>query len=575
MPQYDITAPGGQKYRVNAPEGASEQDALKYVQSNIGKLDALPAESKSAPKEEIATEALGIPALDRFASGLRDPIEGTAQLLTHALPHDVVADVNKFNNWLRSKGVPLAELPTEGDVTLDKQVQEREKKLAAERPGGGVDWARLAGNIANPINYAVPGSGAASTGGRLVEAAARGLAAGAMQPATEGDFGKEKTNQALWGAAFGPIGELAAQGAAKVVAPTVKGAKKALMEAGVELTPGQIAGSILRRAEEAAKSFPILGSFIRGAEGRSMESFNRAAIDQALEPAGIKLPSNVNAGREAIGYAQGRLGDAYDALLPKMTFSLDQQFANDVRNLTNQAGEMPPAQFEQFKKILMNRVAHRLQGTGSMDGAALKQVESELGHIASNYSASSDAAQRELGHSVNEIRNSIRQALARQNPAEAADLQKLNRAWAMFTRVQNAAARRVGSGGIFTPTDLLQAVKSADKSVRKGDFARGDALMQEFAEFGQMVLPAKMPDSGTTERAIWDMLGLGAGFAKPEIPMALGAASVPYTAPATKALNAYMLPGQARQRAGQAISGAATYAAPAAADVATQLGISK
>lgn len=34
MPKYRITAPDGKTYDVNAPDGASQDDVLKYVQQN-------------------------------------------------------------------------------------------------------------------------------------------------------------------------------------------------------------------------------------------------------------------------------------------------------------------------------------------------------------------------------------------------------------------------------------------------------------------------------------------------------------------------------------------------------------
>ena len=35
MPSFDVTAPNGQVFRVDAPEGASQDDAISYVASSV------------------------------------------------------------------------------------------------------------------------------------------------------------------------------------------------------------------------------------------------------------------------------------------------------------------------------------------------------------------------------------------------------------------------------------------------------------------------------------------------------------------------------------------------------------
>jgi len=36
MPTFHVTGPDGHTYEINAPEGASEQDAIAYAQANLG-----------------------------------------------------------------------------------------------------------------------------------------------------------------------------------------------------------------------------------------------------------------------------------------------------------------------------------------------------------------------------------------------------------------------------------------------------------------------------------------------------------------------------------------------------------
>lgn len=476
-------------------------------------------------------------ALERGAAGAIDPLHGLRQLYNHVVgsPADAAA--------------------------ADKGIQEREADLQKRGAGEG-DLARSVGRMVPAV---AAGAIAGPLTGGIAGAMIGGTAAELANPVASGNYAEEKTKQALMGAAFGGGGGLIMKGGAAVVGPTVREAAAELMKNGVQLTPGQIAGGILRRGEEAAKSIPVLGSFIRGAEGRSIDGFNKAVINQSLDPIGVQLPKNISSGHEAITFAKDKLGDAYDSLLPKMQLTMDAPLASDLSNVRYLASSaLPEAQYKQLENIMQQRVQRYFNNTGSIPGNELKAIERDLNSLASSYRSSTDGAQRELAHSLDDIRGSVRDALTRQNPQNAAELQKINDAYAMFTRVESAAARRAGGQGVFTPSDLLQSIKSADKTVRKGAFARGDALMQDFAEFADTVLPSKLPDSGTTERGIWDAMILhgaaptvagGAIFA-PKAAAIVGGGVLPYTKIGGKSINAAAQPGPGRMAAGNAMRAA-------------------
>jgi hypothetical protein len=271
-----------------------------------------------------------------------------------------------------------------------------------------------------------------------------------------------------------------------------------------------------------------------------VDSFNRAAIDLALDPIGVKLPKTMELGRTAIDYANKKLGEAYDRLLPNTVFRADPVFNTELSNLRTLVTELPKDQARQFEAIFENRVQKRLDPNGVMLGDTMKQVESELGKISRDYGSSADAAQRQLGSAVDEIRNLLRQNLQRNNPDQAAELEAINSAYARFVRVQAASSRRANTGGVFTPNDLSNAVRQTDTSVRKGRYARGNALMQDLSDPASAVLPQKVPDSGTAGRlAAMSALGLGAesGALSPyQIAAALGLAA-PYTEMGSNVLN--------------------------------------
>lgn len=283
-------------------------------------------------------------------------------------------------------------------------------------------------------------------------------------------------------------------------------AVKKLQAEGIDLTLGQTHGGVVRRAEEAHKSNPLTGTAIREAENRSIQTFNRAVYNRVLAPIGEKFTGDA-IGREGITQVGDKVSKAYDKIKPKLKLAPDDELLSDMVQVRTEASEMPDTQEKQFEAILNNRFLKRVGPDGTIDGETFKQIESELTHLSSVYKSSGDAAHRELGSALGDVVTALRENLERSSdPSVREELKKINTSWAMLTRLEGAAGRRAGSGGVFTTGDLLQAVKSADKSARKRTFARGDALLQDFAETAHSVLPDRLPDSGTAERQMWNNL---------------------------------------------------------------------
>lgn len=282
-----------------------------------------------------------------------------------------------------------------------------------------------------------------------------------------------------------------------------------LRKEGIEPTLGQIKGGQARRAEEAAKSDPLIGGAVRDQEHRAIQSFNKALYNRVLAPIGQKAPEGLQAGRDAVKLIGDKVSKAYEALIPKMKLVPSDEFVGDLAELRTTVGELPPAQQSQFEAILNNRVLHRLGQSGEMDGATFKQVESEVGRLSRNYRGAPDPAQRELGDKLDDLLGIMRSQLEKSSAPEIrAELKKTNESYAMLTRLEDASNARRGAGGVVAPGDLLGAIRKMDRSVRKRSFARGDALLQDFAEDAYDVLGNKMPDSGTPERLNFNHRGL-------------------------------------------------------------------
>lgn len=418
-------------------------------------------------------------------------------------------------------------------------------------PGGSV---AAAGKLASLAGAARAGNvlsnvgRAAMTPTTLRGAATIGAATGAVQPAV--DLG-ERAGNAAFGAGGAAVGHAALQGLARIVRPKTDPNALALMKEGITPTPGQLLGGGFKRLEEGLTSVPMVGQSIRNAQTRGIEDFNRAAINRALEPIGETLPKGLT-GREAIEHAGEALGKRYETLLPKLTTQADGQFISEIQSLRNMmgSGSIDPAKAAQFESILNNQVLAKFQpganGAPTLTGQTMKDIESDLGTLASRFRRSMDPDQQSLGDALLEVQDALRSNVQRSNPQFASELKSINKGYANFKRVQKAAASVNAEDGVFTASQLQSAVKALDRSKDKAAFARGDALMQDLTDPGKSVLAPKVPDSGTPFR-VASMLGAGgvatggaAGLLSPGVLGAAAAAPVMYSRAGQNALAALL-----------------------------------
>lgn len=286
-------------------------------------------------------------------------------------------------------------------------------------------------------------------------------------------------------------------------APT---AVRNMLESGVQLTLGQISGKIAKRLEEGAKSVPLLGHFIREAEGRTFDSMNVAAVNKSLKQIGVKV--DAKNGREAVTKGQKAIDDHYDAVRSEITaLHQDTIFDADMRRFKMDMEEMSPVLEKRLQAVIDNRIMPKFGYVQFMDGPEFVQADKELRELANAGKTSQDAAEQQFGYKIDELRGYLMDTAERQYPAFADDLRDVKYAFSQFADVQRAASASAISAGRFTPGQLLQSIKRADKSARDHNFAEGTRDLQRWAEDAHDVIGNKLPDSGTAERA---MIELGA-----------------------------------------------------------------
>lgn len=494
--------------------------------------------------------------------GVRDPIDAGAQMLRRAVPDGVGRAVDQFGNTLAGMGLPVAR--SQGVQGVDQIVNDVNQRYQAGRQAAGrdgIDWARLGGNLIGtaPLIAATPSMAGSGLTARIGTGAAQGAGFGFMSPVVgenaQQNFGSEKLTQGALGGALGGVTPMISGAIGRVISPKASrpgSAAKLLANEGVTLTPGQIAGGAAMRVEDRLMSAPILGDAIRGARIRGNEQLNRAVYNRVLAPIG-RTTSKV--GREAVDDVSNKVSQAYDDVLSKVQFSPDGQLAQDIARLRQIATGLPDDAAKTFERELQRNVIEPLSKGVSIDGRAFKDIETQLGRRADRFLKSNDVPSQDIGDALVEVQKALRNALVRVNPQHAKELSNVNASFAQLARLQDAASRIGAEDGVFTPAQLSSAVRAGDKTVRKNSYARGNALMQGLSDAARERMMSKVPDSGTAERLLMNVLAGGGAYAlNPVIPAGLAAASVPY------------LPG-----IGRAASGLLTSRPQAAQSIANQL----
>lgn len=306
------------------------------------------------------------------------------------------------------------------------------------------------------------------------------------------------------GGLAGKAGQMVFNGASALAKPVVSKAGKALYDAGVPQTIGQIMSGgksfgahMISKGEEALTSVPLLGDMIGAARNRGTEGFNIALGNRVLGNIGEKLPATAQAGQDMVDFVGKRLSAKYTALVPKLVGQFDSGFASDLAKAKASTATLPPATQRQFASIVKDVFGNRANGQ-QISGQALKDAESRLTFLTKKYTKSLDPDQSIMGSALDQVRQSLRSMVARNNPQHAAELQALNKGWAQLGQMRSAANAAGNSTGIITPAQALAA-------------ARKNGFPDQFVKDAKTILPNNTPDSGTARRGAMTLAALAGG----------------------------------------------------------------
>jgi hypothetical protein len=439
VPVFTIQAPDGRKIDIEAADEATAlRGAQEWSQAN-------PAKKKDSLTLGIMKGAL--PAAEKLAPfSPANLIPGFREANERALPR------------------------------MRARVEERER---TEKPNPfaqiGTSIAATAWVPGGPVKAAVP----------AVQGAAQGYLL------SEADTPQGQAVDAVTGGLIGHFGGKAIDAVSDAISPVVAPAVRRLKDAGVSLTPGMVKGGKAMVREDKMMSRPVVGEAIAAGRQRTQATFNTASVDKALAPLGVKVPSVVKPGHDALDFAKTEIGRAYDVVIPKLSVQINgQQFA---ANIAPVAQNLKAGQQKQLRQIVSNEL-----GAGQLAGDTLKRAQSNIRRLAGKFRRSQDANDQLLGEALSAVDDELTGAMMAQNPQWAPQLQKVNEAYRGYRIVADAAGR--ADDGLFNTGQLKQSVRRGDFSKSKDQSARGQAFMQEFSNDARSVIPSRTPDSGTAGR---------------------------------------------------------------------------
>jgi len=343
-----------------------------------------------------------------------------------------------------------------------------------------------------------------------------GAIEGGVYGAGVGENAEERTKGAVVSGALGGTTSKIAQ---KIFPKTTELAKKFLRN-DIRLTGPQsvkgssVFGDIVSDIESSSTSIPGVGKSIVEAKTRALADFNQYAMLEALEPILSKSQRKilqkqlrqVKNGNEAFQLTEQFLQDEYGKVVSKINLSSSQitNLDDDIINILLKSDLNEPQRLIVLRSL--NNLYFKKQkinpstGEKYLSGKDLKNLESELFSLQTNYFKRGEVEDLFFGRTFQDLRDAFK-SIASQT-SEGVKMQKINSAFARVIPIREAVKMANKTEGVFSSSQFLNAIKKSDTTRNKIITARGKNSMLDVAREGDEIFGQFVPDSGTASRLI-------------------------------------------------------------------------
>jgi hypothetical protein len=460
-----------------------------------------------ASKEEVKKQpnkfekmSFGKQSLEGLKKSFRDLSLGTKQLIDIPVKEiserfpEATSALDKFGAQF---GLPSAKESIE--QTPKEIVKEREKFGPLMETAGGIT-GHIAGDIGTSLTggLALKGLGAVGAGEALLNpqtykaAAGLGAVQGALQPTLPEE--NKAFNTAAGGVA-GMLGLGAVNTLGRVAQPVKDTLSKIgkesvdiLKKAGVPLDAAQTTGSaLLGRVKAALNDNPLTAGAENLFTSNQKLAYNKAIAKTMGEDADQITPS-------VIARAKERIGNVYDSIANKININVDSKFLNNLAILDDEAKNvLNDSQYGIVDKNIKNIIEKASKEGNQISGQQYQAIKRTLDKLSG--SADSDVASyaRDLKDLLNKGLSDSAESSG--NKQIVIQLKEANKHWGNMRKIEDIALK--DPEGNINPSLLYNSL--ATKAKRNAFYAE-DPQLAKLASAGKMILPSKVPNSGTVAR---------------------------------------------------------------------------
>ena len=479
-------------------------------------------------------------AIDALGRGLTDvPTLGGANKFAAAmntiLPLDALAGRDVQSVW---GGQSLGDAYRH-NIGLENRTDAADERVnAGQRLTGQLGGALLSGYGAAKAFPGVFGTEMGMLAPRAIGAdAAMGGIYGANKALDQGEavLPAAGRDAAAW-AGGGILGRGVANIGGRAISGVTNPSVQNLRSAGVPMSPGQmvsqsgmgitgnnLAGSVLKSAEDVAVGAGPLGAGFRAQRDASLEGLNRAAFNEGMAPVGGNI---TEIGAPGVMQARQARGQGYSNALDNANLTADLPFVRNVNDIAKGADNIKGMEGE-FRATLADRVGGQFDKvTRSMGGRDLQaairglRTDAKAADRSSNFMRSD-----QFGNATRSTEAELMALAERQNPGISAGYDAANKANMNYEILRKAVRAAKNQDDVFSAAQLRTA---ADQAAEKfgGRGGTPDVPFYQLTKDAQAILPSKMADSGTAGRSVTMALPLlvgggssaaaGAGYIDPQ-----------------------------------------------------------